>query len=142
MTSHADSLILSLHYACCCDEIKGNQDQKTCSHADSLSFTLFARLPLSPCASPDEARDCSARAREAEAQALRASAARDALMASEIKKLQGPSLLEERDQMLQRLHQREKSRPFDRKQRYESMIHKYCPTANNAAYGTRWDVSL
>ena len=32
------SLILIITCACCYDEIKGNQDLKTCSHADSLSL--------------------------------------------------------------------------------------------------------
>ena len=34
--THTHSLISTLHYTCCYDEIKGNQDLKICSHADSL----------------------------------------------------------------------------------------------------------
>ena len=42
-SSHLFSLSLSssLHYACCYDEIKGNQDLKTCSDADSLILSLL-----------------------------------------------------------------------------------------------------
>ena len=34
------TLIIILHYTCCYDEIKGIQDLKICSHADSLILPL------------------------------------------------------------------------------------------------------
>ena len=31
----------TLHYACCYDEIKGNQDLRTCSHADCFPDSVY-----------------------------------------------------------------------------------------------------
>ena len=40
---HTYTLIVTLHYTCCYDEIKGTQDFKICpSHADSLRDSLLA----------------------------------------------------------------------------------------------------
>ena len=38
--THTHTFIITLHYTCCYDEIKGTQDLKNCSHADSLHNAL------------------------------------------------------------------------------------------------------
>ena len=51
--THTHTLISTLHYTCCCDEIKGIQDLKICSHADLLScVTVSPRLSLDMLTAP------------------------------------------------------------------------------------------
>ena len=38
--THTHTLVITLHCTCCYDEIKGNQDFKICSHANSLILSL------------------------------------------------------------------------------------------------------
>ena len=51
--THTYTLIHTLHYACCYDEIKGTQDFKICSsHADSLHDSLSRRMHVCVGAAP------------------------------------------------------------------------------------------
>ena len=46
LSHYTHSLIGTLHYTCCHDEIKGNQDLKICSHADSLILSLLVWVSI------------------------------------------------------------------------------------------------